>query len=118
MINNIFTQIVLLLSERGFITLDVEYIYGTKIESKANKYTFVWRKTVEKNRAKLHEKIRFLLQQVDDMIAQDKAAASGKVEFTPEALTTLIGREKRKGTAYTGTKGHASGRKRKGHHKA
>ena len=37
-INNIFTQIVLLLSERGFITLDVEYIDGTKIESKANKY--------------------------------------------------------------------------------
>ena len=24
--------------------------YGTKIESKANKYTFVWRKTVERNR--------------------------------------------------------------------
>ena len=46
---------VLLLAERGFITLDVEYIDGTKIESKANKYTFVWRKTVEKNRAKLQE---------------------------------------------------------------
>lgn len=38
-INNIFTQVVLLLAERGFITLDVEYIDGTKIESKANKYT-------------------------------------------------------------------------------
>ncbi len=31
-INNIFTQVVLLLAERGFITLDVEYIDGTKIE--------------------------------------------------------------------------------------
>lgn len=51
-INNIFTQTVLLLAERGFITLDVEYIDGTDIESKANKYTFVWRKTVEKNRVK------------------------------------------------------------------
>ena len=39
----------------------IEYIDGTKIESKANKYTFVWRKTVEKNRAKLQEKIRVLL---------------------------------------------------------
>lgn len=45
-INNVFTQLVLLLSERGFVSLDVEYIDGTKIESKANKYTFVWRKTV------------------------------------------------------------------------
>ena len=90
-INDIFTQIVLLLADRGFISLDVEYIDGTKIESKANKYTFVWRKTVEKNRAKLQEKIRVLLQQVDDAIAQDKTAESDPVAFTPESLTSLIG---------------------------
>lgn len=90
-INNIFTQVVLLLAERGFITLDVEYIDGTKIESKANKYTFVWRKTVEKNRRKLQEKIRVLLQQIDEVIAQDKAAEAETVEFTPETLDSLIG---------------------------
>ena len=89
-INNIFTQIVLVLADKGFITLDVEYIDGTKIESKANKYTFVWRKTVEKNRAKLQEKIRVLLGQIDDVIAQDKAAESEQVEFTPETLTSVI----------------------------
>ena len=80
-INNIFTQLVLLLSAKGLVTLDVEYIDGTKIESKANKYTFVWRKTVEKNRARLMEKIRVLLSQVDDAIAQDKAAADETVSF-------------------------------------
>lgn len=89
-INNIFTQIVLVLADKGFITLDVEYIDGTKIESKANKYTFVWRKTIEKNRAKLQEKIRVLLGQIDDVIAQDKAAESEQVEFTPETLTSVI----------------------------
>ena len=47
-INTVFTQLVLVLADKGFISLDVEYIDGTKIESKANKYTFVWRKTVEK----------------------------------------------------------------------
>jgi transposase len=35
-INNVFTQLVLLLSSKGLVTLDVEYIDGTKIESKAN----------------------------------------------------------------------------------
>ncbi len=89
-IGNIFTQPVLLLAERGFVSLDVEYIDGTKIESKANKYTFVWRKTVEKNRSKLMEKIKVLLQQVDDAIAQDKAAEAEPVGFTPQSLTTLI----------------------------
>ena len=88
-INNIFTQLVLLLSAKGMVTLDVEYIDGTKIESKANKYTFVWRKTVEKNRSKLMEKIRVLLSQVDDAIAQDKSAADEAVSFTPEVLTEI-----------------------------
>ncbi len=61
-INGIFTRIVLLLAEKGFITLDTEYVDGTKIEAKSNKYTFVWRKTVERNRAKLMEKISVLLE--------------------------------------------------------
>ena len=87
-INNVFTQLVLLLNAKGLVTLDVEYIDGTKIESKANKYTFVWRKTVEKNRAKLLEKKRVLLSQVDDAIAQDKAAEEA-VSFTPETLTEI-----------------------------
>lgn len=47
-INNVFTQLVLLLSAKGLVTPDVEYIDGTKIESKADKYTFVWRKTVKR----------------------------------------------------------------------
>ena len=68
-INTVFTQLVLVLADKGFISLDVEYIDGTKIESKANKYTFVWRKTVEKNRTKLMDKIRILLEQVDEAIA-------------------------------------------------
>ena len=89
-INNLFTQLVLLLAQRGFISLDVAYIDGTKIESKANKYTFVWRKSVEKNRIKLMEKIKVLLQQIDDVIAQDNTCESEQIEFTPESLTTLI----------------------------
>ena len=90
-INNIFTQVVLILSSKGFISLDVEYIDGTKIESKANKYTFVWRKSVEKNRAKLMKKISVLLDQVEEVIAQDNAVKRNEnVEFTPSMLTDII----------------------------
>ena len=91
-INKIFTQIVLILAAKGFITLDVEYIDGTKIESKANKYTFVWRKSVEKNRDKLMKKIRVLLAQIEEVIAQDNATEKNEsVEFTPSMLTDIIG---------------------------
>ena len=88
-INNIFTQVVLILAAKGLISLDVEYIDGTKIESKANKYTFVWRKTVEKNRARLQEQIRTLLLQVDDVIAQDNAARKESVGFTADLLSEI-----------------------------
>jgi len=70
-INKIFTQVVLMLVEMGYLSLDVAYIDGTKLESRANRYTFVWRKTVEKNKAKLEAKILMVLQQIEEGIAQD-----------------------------------------------
>ncbi|WP_052101856.1 IS1182 family transposase [Porphyromonas cangingivalis] len=85
-VNKLFTQLVLLLSDRGFLSLDVSYIDGTKLESKANKYTFVWRKSVERNKAKLEEKIKVLLEQVDDVIAQDQESLEEVVELSPELL--------------------------------
>ena len=88
-INQVFTQLVILLAEKGFITLDVEYIDGTKIESKANKYTFVWRKSTEKNRAKLLEKIKTLLGQIDDTIAQENAEPENGQSFTPAELRDI-----------------------------
>ena len=91
-INNIFTQVVIILALKGLISLDVEYIDGTKIESKANKYTFVWRKHVEKDRAKLMEKISVLLSQIDDAIAQDNAAElQEQIEFAPSLVTERQG---------------------------
>ena len=91
-INEVFTQIVLLLSAKGFISLNVEYVDGTKIESKANKYTFVWKKTVERNRERLMKKIHVLLGQIDDAIAQEKSSENNEdVEFTPAMLTEMAG---------------------------
>lgn len=89
-INNVFTQLVLILADKGFISLDVEYVDGTKIESKANKYTFVWRKSVERNRAKLMDRIRVLLEQVDESIAQENAPQDTPVEFTPAMLSEIV----------------------------
>ena len=59
-----FDAVVSILVEKGVISLEEQYVDGTKIESKANKYTFVWKKTVEKNRAKLLEKTSAALDQI------------------------------------------------------
>jgi len=70
-VNQIFTQVVQLLVDMGCLSLDVVYVDGTKLESRANRYTFVWRKTVEKNKAKLEAKIEKILEQIEAGIAQD-----------------------------------------------
>ncbi len=58
------TQVVVLLSEQGFVSLKVQYVDGTKVESCANKYTFVWHKSVEKNQPKLKARLAALLQKI------------------------------------------------------
>lgn len=88
-IDQVFTQLVIELAEQGFITLNVEYIDGTKIESKANKYTFVWRKSTEKNREKLISKIKALLEQIDENIAQENAEQESGQTFTPTDLMLI-----------------------------
>ena len=90
-INTVFTQLVLVLADKGFISLDVEYIDGTKIESKANKYTFLsGARQSKKNRTKLMDKIRILLEQVDEVIAQENSMKDTPVEFTPAMLSDIV----------------------------
>ena len=64
-LDEVFTQVVQLLHEEGFVSLKVQYIDGTKIESAANKYTFVWKGSVQKYDARLKAKTRALLAQIE-----------------------------------------------------
>ena len=70
-IHEVFTQVVVMLVEMGCLTLEVAYIDGTKIESRANRYTFVWRKSIEKHKERLEEKIHKVLGMIEEGIAQD-----------------------------------------------
>ena len=53
----LFGQLVEMLVKAGEIDLSTVYIDGTKIEAQANRYTFVWKKSVEKRLGKLMAKI-------------------------------------------------------------
>lgn len=115
-INEVFTQLVIALSEKGFVTLDVEYIDGTKIESKANKYTFVWRKTTERNRARLVAKIKALLEQIDEEAAHEADEQEGEPKFTPEELRGIseeLNRSLEKGSKPEGREQRERARERK-----
>ena len=51
-------QLVTMLVKWGYVSLATVFIDGTKIEANANKYTFVWKKGVEKSIKKLQERMR------------------------------------------------------------
>ncbi len=71
-IQDLFAEFVRLMTELGYVSLNVQYIDETKIESASNRYTFVWRGSVENNKAKLGAKINTVLQEIDQTIEQDK----------------------------------------------
>jgi transposase len=65
-IHQIFTQAVLLLAGMGYLSLDVLYTDGTKRESRAHRYTFVGRKTADKNKSKIESKIHAIPEQIEE----------------------------------------------------
>jgi transposase len=63
----IMTQMTEFLAQNGELSLENLFIDGTKIEAAANKYSFVWKKSVTKNQQKLLDKIpAFILKAEKD----------------------------------------------------
>jgi transposase len=57
-VEDLFSQVVKLLAEAGELSLCSVFIDGTKLEANANRYSFVWKKTTQKNEAKMQEKMK------------------------------------------------------------
>ena len=62
-----FAEVSELLYSLGEISGKSIFIDGTKIESAANKYTFVWKKAVTKNQAKLFAKTLVLVEECENL---------------------------------------------------
>ena len=64
-LKTIFNQVVILLNEQGYLSLKEVYVDGTKIEANANKYTFVWAKSIKTNRGKITKQLKELWAYVE-----------------------------------------------------
>lgn len=60
------------MNELGYVSLNIQYVDGTKLESASNRYTFVWKGSVEKNKAKLEKKIQGVLSTIGESIKSDQ----------------------------------------------
>lgn len=63
-IDDLFNQFIDKLCQLGEIGFKNVFIDGTKIEANANRYTFVWKKSIEYNMKKLYEKILLKTPQI------------------------------------------------------
>lgn len=81
-LKEIFAQVVMMLVDSGHVSLKDVYLDGTKIEANANRYTFVWGKSIKTNRARI-------VQQINDLwaytqkVAEDELGDDTPTDFTP-----------------------------------
>lgn len=70
----LFTQMVELLHSEGLVSLNVQYIDGTKVESVANKYSFVWKRATLTNQGKLDAKVKAVLREAETVLEEENAS--------------------------------------------
>lgn len=99
-VEDLFNQLVVKLSELGEIKYENIFIDGTKIEANANKYSFVWKKAVNKNEAKLHEKIKQLIEKINAEYKTEYVLKEScdiqSIEITLKSILTYLNKIKEK----------------------
>lgn len=77
----VFSQVVLLLVESGHVDMKQVYTDGTKIEANANKYTFVWGKSIQTNKQKMKAQLEELWEYTEQ-VAKDELDDQRPHDFT------------------------------------
>lgn len=103
-LEDLFCQVVRLLHEDGEIAYEHLFVDGTKIEANANRYTFVWRKRVEKGMAKLAGKQEKLAGELGTRYAFEL----GNIKEPEEMLSRLKRLAKEQGIIFA----HGSGKRK------
>ncbi len=95
----IFKQVVLMLVAEGLITLKQIYTDGTKIEAQANRYSFVWGKSIKTNKEKMLNQLEELWKYALSLSQQDdhqpdppefKAISKEVIEKTVEQIDSKL----------------------------
>jgi len=79
-LKEIFAQVVKLLVESGHVSLQEVYIDGTKIESRANRYTFVWGNSIKTNKAKMSVQLQQLWDYTQS-VAKEELENTEDIDF-------------------------------------
>jgi transposase len=70
-LKEVFTQVVEHLVEAGYVSLKEVYVDGTKIEANANRYTFVWGKSIETNKKRIRRQLQELWEYAQSVAREE-----------------------------------------------
>ena len=95
-VQDIFLAINNEIFRQDSVDLNHTYIDGTKIEANADKYTWVWKKSCQKNRDKVFEKVTELVERINaDELAFFNVKFETRQEYAIEYLELLLAEYKK-----------------------
>jgi transposase len=91
-LKEVFASIVQFLVQEGLVSLDTVYTDGTKIEANANRYTFVWGKSITTRIGKIADQINELWAYAESVTKQElrDSAPMSCQEVTPEKVEQAV----------------------------
>jgi transposase len=72
-VDDVFSSVVEVLIESGYIKAENLFVDGTKIEANASRYSYVWRKNVERQTGMVKERVSELLKAIDQLQQEEDA---------------------------------------------
>ena len=91
-LKTIFGQLVLLFHEAGYLSIKQLYTDGTKLEANANRYTFVWSKSTQKNRQRVASQLEELWSYAEGVAKEElmDTQPCGFEKLDPEAVAQTL----------------------------
>lgn len=99
----IFSQVVLLLESEGHVSLKTAFTDGTKLESAANRYSFVWGKAIKRSKERIEQQLEELWNYTQEVAKEElkdnesvcfKAIDKEKVKAVIDHIDTALKKKK------------------------
>lgn len=91
-LKQIFSEVVLMMHHSGYLDIKEIYTDGSKIEANANRYTFVWGRSIKTRREKILIQIQQLWQYAENVALRELSDTmpTTYAEITPEIIEKAI----------------------------
>lgn len=92
-VKTVFAHILSILIEEGYVRMQDYFVDGTKMESVANRYTFVWAKNIERFKSGLIDKIATLvteIERINDEVEVDAKKKEQTEQIKKEQLKSTL----------------------------